>query len=178
MSKQQTLGGLIMSVLNSFGLESYSDYRGCQVEVRHGPSGKWFPLLRTADKVLYYEDEDENERRMPVKSLDEVNFIKGKENTVPGAIEKKNESPAQVEIVEGLLSNKYYRGSDLYVKHIDKGWRELVRTSNKVIYYLEDGKERRMTLAKFGGVKELAEPAPFPESPDTFFDNFDFAMVG
>lgn len=168
------------NVIKEFGLIPNADYTGCQVEVEH-KDGSWYPLVKTANKILFYEDYDENIRRMNPGSLVNVNFINGKENTEPVVADSKNDQPTQVEIVEGVYSNTNYEGEGILVNHIDKGWFPLVRTSNKVIYYLEDNKVRRLTLKKFGGIKKEESEntlSPFPESPDTFFDNFDYDMVG
>jgi hypothetical protein len=168
------------NTIENFGLIHNADYRGCQVEVKH-KNGEWYPLVRVANKILYYEDYEENIRRMNLGSLEDVNYINGTADPVVGNSESNE--PSSAPMVDILWTNTYYSEYNLEVNHIDKGWFPLVRTSNKMVYYLEDGKERRMTVGKVGSTRlaeEKNEPelTPFPESPDTFFDSFDYDMVG
>lgn len=169
------------NVIEMFGLVRNADYRGCQVEVKH-KNGAWYPLVRVANKIVYYEDYDENIRRMNLGSLVDVNFINGSANPVVN--DSENKEPVSTPMVDILWTNTDYSEYNLEVNHVNKGWLSLIRTSNKMIYYLDEyGHERRMNAGKVGGVRpaeEKREPelAPFPESPDTFFDSFDYDMVG
>lgn len=61
----------------------------------------------------------------------------------------------------GLQHNADYEGQGVEIKHADKGWHPLVRTSLKMAFYTDgQGKERRMSLAKLEDARgvERAEP--------------------
>lgn len=157
-------------MLDKLGLKEMCDYSDAQVEIFHLPSDSWYPLVETKRKIVLYLDENENVRRASVNSIDNVNFIKGKENTNPAPkVDTSEPEKVEMDTFPGLTSNTSYEDSGLEVNHIDKGWLPLVRTAKKVVFYEEDGMVRRMTPAKFGGVKNPAEePAPFEESVDSF----------
>lgn len=157
------------------GLKENHDYSKAQVEVFHKPSETWYPLVSTKSKIVFYTDNEGNTRRAHLKSITDVNFINGLENTNPVSLETADEAPASEPMGDTILTNTNYVNSGLEVNHVDKGWFSLVRTSNKVIFYLEDGNVRKMTPGKFGGVRNPAEePAPFEET----VDNFLYDMVG
>ena len=162
--------------LDHFNLSPNSDYSNQQVEVQH-KNQEWYPLVKTANKVLYYEDENLKVRKMNLPSLVDVNFVNGIENTQPVSTVQE-ESKKDSVIVDDLYTNKDYSNSNIYVKHVDKGWRKLVRTANKVLYYDEDGVVYKMTLKKYDGYKVMEDLTPFDQTPDFFFDNYDYDMVG
>lgn len=68
----------------------------------------------------------------------------------------------------GLVINADYADQGVEVKHADKGWLPLTRTSAKMVFFAnEDGSEGRMTVAKLEEVRGLedAEPAVKDEAP-------------
>lgn len=62
----------------------------------------------------------------------------------------------------GLKHNANYEDMGVEVKHEDKGWFPLIRTSLKMAFYLDsEGKERRMSMAKLAEARGVdgVEPA-------------------
>lgn len=177
--------------LESFGLKEDALYRGSDVQVKHKDKEDWFPLLRTTKKTLFYK-EGEQERKMTLKKLEAV---EGDGNQGEAAVREQRQ-PEKTELALGLLTNTNYEGSGVEVEHVDKEGRfPLIATSNKMVWYKEDGNKRKMTIGKLAGVtfpegeesgeeggKEEAVGGKVVEDPDSefrfdgFFDN-DFAMA-
>lgn len=181
-----------LTKMSDVNLVPNSDYdnQNSRVEVFHNGKQEWYPLVRTASKVLFYEDEEGNVRKMTLKTLGDVNFVDGLENTYPVSKVKEEATPEKNPIVNGgsILTNTNYEGHGFQVLHRDKGWFELLGTSNKVLYYKnKEGKKTRLTMMKFGGYKTNSEEIQWDEQgnpmdmttyEDEFqMDNF-FDMVG
>jgi hypothetical protein len=162
--------------MKDVGLLPNHDYTGCRVEIEHVDEG-WVPLVKTSEKVLWFENSEGNIRKIQNldKKLKNVSF----DAQIDDPINLKTESESNSsELLKGLKTNHNYVNDELEVNHTDKGWFPLVKTSKKVLYYLENGKQRKMSLKKFGGYRHKSEtPSDFDERVDTLFD-FDYDKVG
>jgi len=167
-----------MSTVKDFGLLPNHDYTECRVEIEHVDFG-WCPLLKTSEKVLWFEDGEGKIRKIQNldKKLSDVSFEAQIAEPVNLKVEKTESAPSSD--LNGLKPDTDYRDEGLEVNHTDKGWFPLVKTAKKVLFYLEDGKVRKLSLKKFGGYrhKDEAPLTDFDERVDTLFD-FSYDEVG
>ncbi len=139
-----------MVTLESFGLKPDCVYENSEIFVKHKDYEDDFSLISTGKKTVFYKDYNQNKRKM---SLDKLEEVKGDIENFEPINKYENKQVESTYLGKGLYSNMDYSDSGIMVQHTDKeDWFYLISTSNKMIWYKEDDKNRKMTLKKLHSI--------------------------
>lgn len=162
--------------LNELGLVANTDYTNTNMMVIidiNEDLNEEFKVIRTANKIVFVENEG-TEKRVTLKKIVSCH------GSSDGMVTKEAKKITHNDLGYGILSNTNYIGTGTVIIHKNLGEMELVRTSEKMLFVLDnngDIKRMKVDMMIGTGGDELFVDVPSEDAMemekelDSFFDN-------